>query len=166
MADAAGRSEPNRGARNDEKRLKYAFDAGFLSGANPSDTPNTVDADDGDSATLKTSDSESSDSDCDSKQLAGLAASFRVFSESMLRMELAEMEMIKAREALRYEAEKRRVESEAEMTRMLLQTQLQIASFLSRTCVNRKRKRSADDETSTSEREGAMLLSLLQCNLI
>ena len=41
-------------------------------------------------------------------------------------------DLAKAREALQLEAEKRRVESEAELTQMLLQTQLQIASSVSR----------------------------------
>ncbi|KAA8515554.1 hypothetical protein F0562_018835 [Nyssa sinensis] len=163
MADRSDWSEPNRGARNDDNRLKYAFDAGFLSGSHPTDT---VDADDGDSTTPQSSDSEDSDSVGESKRLADLSTSLRLFSESMLRMELAEMEMIKAREALRHKAEKRRAELEAESTQMFLQTQLQIASFISQTSPNRKRKRSNEDNSSTSEREGAMLLSLLQCNLI
>ncbi|GAY62946.1 hypothetical protein CUMW_221700 [Citrus unshiu] len=40
--------------------------------------------------------------------------------------ELVELEMIKSRKALKGEAEKRRTESEAEMTQMTMQTQLQI----------------------------------------
>ncbi|KAL6332214.1 hypothetical protein AAG906_001929 [Vitis piasezkii] len=137
-----GPIQPNRGSGTGEKRLKYAFDAGFLSGAHPPDTPVT--------------------------RLADLAASFRVFSESLARMELAEMEMLKAREAFRLEAEKRRLESEAEMTQMLLQTQLQIASLVSRS-PSRKRKRGEEDDPSISEsqmQEGGLLLSLLQCNLL
>ncbi|ESR56142.1 hypothetical protein CICLE_v10024162mg, partial [Citrus x clementina] len=54
-----------------------------------------------------------------SERLAYTSASFLTFSG-----------MIKSREALRCEAEKRRMESEAEMTRMMMQTQLQIASFV------------------------------------
>ncbi|KAL6332615.1 hypothetical protein AAG906_009935 [Vitis piasezkii] len=142
-----GPIQPNRGSGTGEKRLKYAFDAG-LSGAHPPDTPVT-----------------SCDSADESKRLADLAASFRVFSESLARMELAEMEMLKAREAFRLEAEKRRLESEAEMTQMLLQTQLQIASLVSRS-PSRKRKRGEEDDPSISEREGGLLLSLLQCNLL
>ncbi|CAK9146604.1 unnamed protein product [Ilex paraguariensis] len=167
MTDPAGPEEPNRaGVCNDESPLKYAFDSGFLSGAHPPDAPNSIDADDGNSSSLHDSDSESSDSVTHSKRTADLAASFRVFSESMLRMELAELEMIKAMEASRIEAEKRRVGLDNELTQMMLQTQLQIASFLSRTCTNRKRKRSSEDGFSSSGREGAMLLSSLLCNLI
>ncbi|CAL5408293.1 unnamed protein product [Camellia sinensis] len=162
MAEPIGRTEP------DNKRLKYAFDAGFLSGAHPSDTPDTDD--DGDSVTRRSSDSESSDSDTDSEGLNDLAASFQLFSESMLRMELAELEMAKAREASRLEAEKRRAQLESELTQMLLHTQLQIASYISQPSPtsSRKRKRSDEDNSSiSSEREGgAMLVSLLQCNLI
>nr|DAD22614.1 TPA_asm: hypothetical protein HUJ06_024077 [Nelumbo nucifera] len=55
-------------------------------------------------------------------------------------MELAEMEMIKAREAWRVEKERRLIESEAEMTQMLLETQLQVASFLLQKNQKRKRK--------------------------
>ncbi|KDO44253.1 hypothetical protein CISIN_1g048804mg [Citrus sinensis] len=40
--------------------------------------------------------------------------------------ELVELEMIKSRKALKGEAEKRRTESEAEMTQLTMQTQLQI----------------------------------------
>ncbi|KAK9268233.1 hypothetical protein L1049_010676 [Liquidambar formosana] len=139
MANPAGPTEPGRRTGD---RLKYAFDAGFLSGEHPPDTPATVDdGDDGDSTIPPSSDSDSSNSSGESKRLADLAAGLRVFSESLLRTELAELEMVKAREALRFEAEKRRVEAETEMTQMLLQTQLQIASFVSRKSPNRKRKR-------------------------
>ncbi|KAI8001169.1 Uncharacterized protein LOK49_LG09G00206 [Camellia lanceoleosa] len=78
--------------------------------------------------------------------------------------------MAKAREASRLEAEKRRAQLESELTQMLLQTQLQIASYISQPSPtsSRKRKRSDEDNSSiSSEREGgAMLVSLLQCNLI
>ncbi|CBI33001.3 unnamed protein product, partial [Vitis vinifera] len=153
-----GPIQPNRGSGTGDKRLKYAFDAGFLSGAHPPDTPVTVDSDNRDSTIPLGSTSESCDSADESKRLADLAASFRVFSESLARMELAEMEMLKAREAFRLEAEKRRLESEAEMTQMLLQTQLQIASLVSRS-PSRKRKRGEEDDPSISEREGGLLLS-------
>ena len=63
------------------------------------------------------------------------------------------MEMLKAREAFRLESEKRRLESEAAMTQMLLQTQLQIASLVSRRSPSRKRKRGEEeDDPSFSER--------------
>ncbi|KAG7033970.1 hypothetical protein SDJN02_03696, partial [Cucurbita argyrosperma subsp. argyrosperma] len=69
------------------------------------------------------------------------------------------------------EEEKRRLESEAEMTRMLLQCQMQIASFLSarQGPNNRKRKRVQEEEPSPSvslEMDGALLLSLIQLNMI
>ena len=138
MADQSGRTGPNQTVGNEENRLKYAVDAGFLSGAHPHD-------DDEDSNEVPSSDSESSESVSESTRFTDLATSFRVFSESLLRMERAQLEMAKAREASRLEAEKRRVESEAELTRMLLQTQLQIASFVSRQSPSRKRKRVEED---------------------
>lgn len=144
MADQDG-AQPNRGSGTGDRRLKYAFDAGFLSGTHPPpDTPVTLDSDVRGSTIPLGSTSNSSDSADESKRLADLAASFRVFTESLVRMELAEMEMLKAREAFRLETEKRRLESEAEMTQMLLQTQLQIASLVSRG-PSRKRKREEDD---------------------
>ncbi|KAL0012257.1 hypothetical protein SO802_007365 [Lithocarpus litseifolius] len=159
MAEQTGRAGPNRAVGNEENRLKYAVDAGLLSGAHPHDE---------DSNEPPSSDSESTDSATESTRFTGLAASFRVFSESLLRMERAQLEMAKAREASRLEAEKRRVESEAELTRMLLQTQLQIASFASsRQSPSRKRKRVEEgDSALISEREGALLFSLIQCNLL
>lgn len=60
------------------------------------------------------------------------------------------MEMVKAMEASRCEAEKRRAESEAELTRMILRTQSQIASFVAGDADTRKRKRGADDEPRDS----------------
>ncbi|KAM7501007.1 hypothetical protein LguiA_025421 [Lonicera macranthoides] len=143
-----GLAEANRGSRNDEsRRLNFAFDAGLLPGGHPPDTPNADYDDEDDSVTRQSCDSEeSSDSVGESKWSGDLAASFRVISESMLRTELAEQEMIKAREVSRLDAEKSRMESETELTRMLLQTQLQIASFMAQTSPNRKRKRSGSDE--------------------
>lgn len=77
------------------------------------------------------------------------------------------MEMVKAMEASRCEAEKRRAESEAELTRMMFRTQSQIASFVAGDADTWKRKLGADDEPrDSSVRQGALLLSLLQCNLI
>lgn len=152
MADAADRARPNR---EEENRLKHACDAGMVTGEVPSDSE--------DSNNPLSSDSVSSESP---PRLADLAASFRVFSESMARMDLAEMEMIKAREASRLEAEKRRMELEAELTRMMLQTQLQIASIVTGKGTSRKRKRVGEEEGEMPilSREGALLLSLLQCN--
>ncbi|KAI5330834.1 PREDICTED: At4g22160 [Prunus dulcis] len=172
MAFQTGRTRPpNRNARNNEGRQNYAFDAGLLSGARP----NVADRDDEDSDVQFSSDSESSsDSDGESTRLSGLAASFRVVSDSLLRMEQTELEMAKAREGLRLKAEKQRVELEAELTQMLLQTQLQVASLVSQQSPRRKRKRVEDaDESllpspssSISQREGALVLSLVQCNLL
>ncbi|KAK3226327.1 hypothetical protein Dsin_006189 [Dipteronia sinensis] len=65
-----------------------------------------------------TREEEFSDSEgCDSVSglstcLADLPASFWFFSESLRRRELAEMEMMKSREALRCEAKKRTIEME------------------------------------------------------
>lgn len=149
MADQTGRTGPDRAPGKEESRLKYAVDAGFLSGANVYDTPNALDLDEEESNRSPSSESESSDTAGRTPRLANLAASFRVFSESLLRMEQAQLEMAKAREASRLEAEKRRIESEAELTRMLLQTQLQIASFASRQSPSpsRKRKRAGEDDS-------------------
>lgn len=163
MADPIARPAQNRTGSNDENRLKYTCDAGFIS-----NTPNLDEEDSNDPLCF---DSNNYDSEYDSAQLTDLSASLRVFSDSMLRMELAGMEMIKAMEASRCEAEKRRVESEAELTRMMLRTQSQIASYIAGDGENRKRKRKrvAEDEPgddSVSLRQGALLLSLLQCNLI
>ncbi|CAK7351511.1 unnamed protein product [Dovyalis caffra] len=146
MEETAGRTGPNRAG---EDRLKHACDAGMVSGEIPSDSE--------DSNNPLSSDSVSSESP---PRLTDLAASFRVFSESMARMDLAEMEMIKAREASRLEAEKRRMELEAELTRIMLQTQLQIASVVAGKGTSRKRKRVAEEkeETPISSREGALLL--------
>lgn len=149
MADQTGRAGHNRGASNNDFRLKYAVDAGFLSGPHPDDTPNALALDDEESgrAPPSSDDSESCESAGESPRLASLAASFRVFSESLLRMERAQLEMAKAREASRLESEKRRIESEAELTRMMRQTQLQIASFVLQQSPSRKRKRVEEDHS-------------------
>ncbi|KAF8414145.1 hypothetical protein HHK36_002144 [Tetracentron sinense] len=159
MANLSGRSGPNRDEKDHGNRLKYAFDGGFLSGAHPPDTPLTVDVDDEDSSIPQSSESESSDSVGESKRFSDLAASIQVFSGSLLRMELAEIEMLKAREALRVEAERRRVELEDEMTQMFLSTQLQMASFLARESRNRKRKRVEEEISSSSERVDLVVMS-------
>ncbi|XP_010252531.1 PREDICTED: uncharacterized protein At4g22160 [Nelumbo nucifera] len=162
MAELNNRTDAveERETQPHDNRLKHAFDAGFLSGSHPPDTPRTVDVHEEEDPIIRAiSDSESSDSIGESKWWADLAASVHVFTGSMLRMELAEMEMIKAREAWRVEAERRLIESEAEMTQMLLETQLQVASFLSQKNRKRKRKRVEDED-----RRDIWLLGLL-CNL-
>ncbi|XVE87729.1 hypothetical protein DITRI_Ditri19aG0011300 [Diplodiscus trichospermus] len=166
MADTSARTALNRTRLKDETRLKYTCDAGILSNTGPSNTPN-LDEEDSNELLGFDSDNSDSESECDSTPLTDLPASLRIFSDSMLKMELAGMEMIKAMEASRCEAEKRRVEAEGELTRMMLRTQSQIASFIAGDRENRKRKRAAKDEPrDSSVRQGALLLSLLQCNLI
>lgn len=91
----------------------------------------------------------------DSITSTGLSAIIRVLSDSLLRTELAEMEMIKAREAARWEAEKRRLEMEVELTQMVLQTHLQVTSSLlvgehKISPARRKRKRSEVEEHESS----------------
>lgn len=115
-----------------------------------------------------TSDDEGWSSDSSGMSRWSLAASIRDFAESMMRREVAELEMMKAREAARIEAENRRLERETELTEMLLKTQLQITSFLCSRTTDRKRRRSEEDDGDSPvsvQREGAMLLSLLQFNL-
>ncbi|KAJ4981323.1 hypothetical protein NE237_032160 [Protea cynaroides] len=161
MADLAGRTQPDR------HRLTHAFDAGLLSGSQPASR--SADADDDDECTFldsSPSDSATDDSIGDSKRCGDLAASVRCFAGTLLRMEVEEMEMLKAREASRMEAEKRRMELELEMTQMLLNIQIQIASFLSQKNRKRKRKRvEEEDDYSAREREAVLLLGLLQCDL-
>ncbi|KAK9084764.1 hypothetical protein Sjap_025175 [Stephania japonica] len=139
--------------------LTYAFDAGFLSGAPPPDSPtSTVDS-------PRDADPESRDSPREPNQLTDLRACLRVFTESYLRMEAAEMEMIKSREASRIEAERRRAETESVIAHMLARNQVQIAEFLARKSRNRKRKRVQRDDLSVVDRQGLLLLWLLQSNL-
>ncbi|KAF8050596.1 hypothetical protein N665_1929s0003 [Sinapis alba] len=109
----------------------------------------------------------------DSTTSMGLSAVMRILSDSLLRTELAEMEMIKASEVARWEAEKRRMEMEVELTRMVLQTHLQATTSLlveeQKTCTSRmKRKRSEviENESSTTREKSLALLGLLQLNLI
>ncbi|KAJ0018712.1 hypothetical protein Pint_09788 [Pistacia integerrima] len=127
MDEPGDRTVRNRMTSNVEKRAKYAEDA----------------AHDGEH-----SNSGSNDSVSESMRFAAdLSTTFRIFSESLLRKELDELEMMKSREALRCEAEKRRVETEAESTQMLAQTQLQIASFVAGMSSSSKRKRVEEDES-------------------
>ncbi|CAH8315544.1 unnamed protein product [Eruca vesicaria subsp. sativa] len=113
----------------------------------------------------------------DSTTSTGLSEVMRVLSDSLLRTELAEMEMIKAREAARWEAEKRRMEMEVELTRMVLQTHLQATTSsllhikeeqkISPSPRKRKRSKVIEDESSSITRDKSLaLLSLLQLNLI
>ncbi|KAI6686183.1 hypothetical protein NL676_032096 [Syzygium grande] len=64
-------------------------------------------------------DSASLDAASESPRWTGVVTSFGLLSELMLRINLVEVEMAKAREALRLEAERRCVELEGEMTWML-----------------------------------------------
>lgn len=144
MADPSGPARENRaGAVGDEDRLKYANDAGFFPGDHPPDEDSSV-------SPGTASDSES---DCSDGPTANLAASLRLFAESMLRIEQAEMETAKAREASKLEADRVRAELELELTRMVAQTQLQIAAVAAGKCGrSRKRKRRDGEDTSPPSR--------------
>ncbi|KAK3204791.1 hypothetical protein Dsin_018837 [Dipteronia sinensis] len=56
-----------------------------------------------------------------STSLADLPASFWIFSESLRRRELAEMEMMKSWEALLCEEKRRTIEMEVKLTQILVQ---------------------------------------------
>ncbi|XP_038882486.1 uncharacterized protein LOC120073739 [Benincasa hispida] len=166
MEEQTGGTKPIK-CSDDQKRQKYGSDgAGLSTGELPignSDAPPHPEDEDSHIST-----SEGSGSSGQETRLAGLAESLQILTRSLLT---AEMEIFKAREIIRLEEEKRRLESEAEMTRMLLQCQLQIASFLSarQSPNNRKRKRVQEEDPSSSaslERNGALLLSLIQLNMI
>ncbi|XP_026422977.1 uncharacterized protein LOC113318912 [Papaver somniferum] len=147
-------------------RLSYTSEGGSLLGAHPLDTLPTIVVDGGARQFLLTSqDSDKTHSTNESNRLADLSASFRMISSSLMMMKLADIEMIKAREISRIESEKRSIEVEANLTQMLVNTQLEIASFLSRTIQKRKRKRVENDDSSISERQSLLLLMLLQCNM-
>ncbi|KAG6392362.1 hypothetical protein SASPL_146579 [Salvia splendens] len=107
--------------------LRYTFDGHFSP-----DTPR---------------DDSSSESRCSN-------SSFQVIADSMVRMETAQLEMMKKREMARLDAQRRQAELEVEMTRMMLQTQVHIASTV---CHTRKRKNSSD---------GGLLLTLLLSNML
>ncbi|VVB12124.1 unnamed protein product [Arabis nemorensis] len=118
-------------------------------------------SDDTHSSDTETESNPSSDSETESNQSSDsttstrLSTIIRVLSDSLLRSELAEMEMIKAREAARWEAEKRRLEMEVELTRLVLQTHLQATESLlvgeeKITPARRKRKRSEVEEHDSS----------------
>ncbi|KFK28790.1 hypothetical protein AALP_AA7G048500 [Arabis alpina] len=109
----------------------------------------------------------------DSTTSTGLLGIIRVLSDSLFRTELAEMEMIKAREAARWEAEKRRLEMEVELTRMMLQaTESLLVGEEKISPARKKRNRSEVEEhesltsSSTTRDMGLAFLSLLQLNLI
>ncbi|KAL9452097.1 hypothetical protein AB3S75_007988 [Citrus x aurantiifolia] len=156
MVEPEVRAGSNRSATKEENRQRYTDHARGLSSTRDEEFEKRSDPDCCDSV----------GGSSHSERLADTSTSFRTFCESLLRKELAELEMIKSREALRCEAEKRRMESEAEMTRVMMQTQLQIASFVEGMNSSRKRKRAEEDESRVSQREGALLLSMLQCNFI
>ncbi|ESQ55139.1 hypothetical protein EUTSA_v10026500mg [Eutrema salsugineum] len=122
---------------------------GDLSGENGSDVPRSSDS--------ETESNSSSDSGTElnrwsaSTTSTGLSAIIRVLSDSLLRTELAEMEMIKAREAARWEAEKRRLEMEVELTQMLLQTNSSLLVGEEKiSLARRKRKSSAVEDNESS----------------
>ncbi|WCJ20146.1 hypothetical protein M5689_002400 [Euphorbia peplus] len=147
-------------AIGDENRLKFSSDAGILSDER---TANNHDGDSEDSNELTSSGSRRSDSppmDC-------VGASLRLFADSLVRMEQAETEMMRVRETLRCEAEKRRMEMESELTQMMLATELQIASIVAGKGLSRRRKRieeNNEDESAISWRKRALLRCLLHCN--
>ncbi|CAH8275754.1 unnamed protein product [Arabidopsis lyrata] len=140
-----------------------------LTGKDSSDDPYSSDSD----TESNLSSGTESNMSCDSATSTGLSAIIRVLSDSLLRTELAEMEMIKAREAARLEAEKRRLEMEVDLTQMVLQTHLQATTSLlvgehKISPAQRKRKRSDVEEleSSTTREKSLALLGLLQLNLI
>lgn len=166
MEEPTGGTKPIK-CSEDQKRQKYGrYAAGSSSDElliGNSDAPPHSETE-----TSHISTGEDSGSSGEETGLSGLAESLQILTKSLLT---AEMEIFRAREAIRLEEEKRRLESEAEMTRMLLQCQMQIASFLSarQGPNNRKRKRVQEEEPSPSvslERDGALLLSLIQLNMI
>ncbi|KAI3456507.1 hypothetical protein Pfo_013170, partial [Paulownia fortunei] len=124
--------------------LKYTFDGHFLPTTPPDDdTTKTTESNHSNSETGQSSESRYSD--------PSRTASLQLIANTMLRMELAELEMMKKREAARLEAQKRQAELEDEMTRMMLQTQSHIASFVSQNSSSGKRKRfNIDGSSSTS----------------
>ncbi|OWM83373.1 hypothetical protein CDL15_Pgr012854 [Punica granatum] len=153
--------EYSAGAAGDENRLKYAYDDGFIPENLPPDEDSTV-------SPGSASDSEP---ECPDGIAVNLAASLRLFCDSMRTIEQVEMEMAKAREASRVEVERRRGELDLELTRMVAQSQLQIAAVVaagkSGRCRKRKRGGGEDSDTPSvsARREGAVLLTLLQSNL-
>ncbi|KAL9287698.1 hypothetical protein AtEden1_Chr4g0298891 [Arabidopsis thaliana] len=150
------------------RRSQTSSPENVLLGKDSSDDPYRSDSETESNSSSGTESNMSSDSTTS----AGVSAMIRVLSDSLLRTELAEMEMIKAREAARLEAEKRRLEMEVDLTQMVLQTHLQAMSSLpigehKIYQAQRKRKRSDVEELESSTREKSIaLLGLLQLNLI
>ncbi|KAK4754374.1 hypothetical protein SAY87_002478 [Trapa incisa] len=135
-------TEVGAGAVGDENRLKYANDAGFFPGDYPPD----------DDSSVSHESASDSDSNCSGSSTANLATSLRLFTESMQRVERAEMDAAKSREVSRLEADRRRAELGLDMTRMVAQIQLQIAAAA--TGKSRKRKRrDAEDTPPLSRRK-------------
>ncbi|KAK4398894.1 hypothetical protein Sango_1364900 [Sesamum angolense] len=125
------------GERKYSNPLKYTFDGHFLPATPPDEeTPEITESKDENSETGQSSESRYPGP----SRAAGLAASLQVIANTVLRTELAELEMMKKRETYRLESLKRRAEVEDEMTRMMLQTQAQIASFVHQNNSSKKRK--------------------------
>ncbi|KVI09394.1 hypothetical protein Ccrd_012227 [Cynara cardunculus var. scolymus] len=120
-------SSTDDGDGDRQSRLKQAIDGGFIS------------------------DDEGWSSESSDTSRRSLAASFRDFAESMMRREVADLEMMKVREAARIEAENRRLERENELMEMILKTQLEITSFLCSRTGDRKRRRSEIDDGDSPE---------------
>ncbi|XP_051124882.1 uncharacterized protein At4g22160 [Andrographis paniculata] len=97
--------------------LKYTFD-GQLLPKSPADDTNHCEPQRGQGSESSYNSSTST--------IAGL----QVVADSMLRMELAQLEMMKKREADWLQAQLRRARVENEIAQMMLQTQSQIASFV------------------------------------
>lgn len=140
-------TEGTKPIRCSDDRDAAEFSTGELPFGNSDALPDPEDED----SHISTSEGSGSSGE-EKTRLSGLAESLQILTESLLTMERAEMEIFKAREAIRLEEEKRRLESEAEMTRMLLHCQLQMASFLTaaRPSPNRKRKRPQEEDPSSS----------------
>lgn len=113
--------------------LNYTFDAHF--------SPHTPD----DDLSPRSSDSKSR------------PPTFQLIANTMLRMELAQLEMMKKRETARLEAQKRQAELEHEMTRMMLQTQVHIASMVYHTSTRKRNSSGVIDHHSTTSTSRADL---------
>jgi len=103
MADPSPWATSDRGPRDDDGCIKHAvlFSCSHTSNDDP-----------GDSANFNTAG--------ELPLGTGVVMSFKLLLESMMRIKLIEVEMAKAMEALRPEAEWRRAELDDEMTWMLL----------------------------------------------
>ncbi|GAB4830808.1 hypothetical protein Ancab_004838 [Ancistrocladus abbreviatus] len=157
MAGAAYGGEAPLRQTDDRMRLNCPFDSGCFPGAVPSDSPV-----DGECLSPHLSGSESYDSD----SFTDFATIFRVFSDSMLKMELADIEIVKNRASSLVETERRRAESEFALTRMISQTQLQIASDIAKRDSSRKRKRIQEDDDSLEKSYAAMFAAAMQFDVL